>query len=51
MTRRRANRAQYTDISFRSITEEDMERVNLPSVSGSVEDEGLSGNTSVVTYS
>ena len=46
---RRANRAQYTDISFRSITEEDMERVNFPSVNGSAEDEGLTGNISLLS--
>lgn len=45
-----ANRAQYTDISFRSITEEDVERVNLPSVSGSAEDEALSHLSSLVVY-
>jgi len=45
-----ANRAQYTDISFRSITEEDMERVNLPSVSGSAEDEAFSHLSNLVVY-
>lgn len=45
-----ANRAQYTDISFRSITEEDLERVNLPSVSGSAEDEALRHLSSLAVY-
>jgi len=45
-----ANRAQYTDISFRSITEEDFERVNLPSVSGSAEDEALKHLSSLAVY-
>jgi len=45
-----ANRAQYTDISFRSITEEDVECVNLPSVSGTAEDEALSRLSSLVVY-
>ncbi|KAI9466162.1 Utp21-domain-containing protein [Lactarius psammicola] len=45
-----ANRAQYTDISFRSITEEDMERVNLPSVSGSAEDEALRHLSSLAVF-
>jgi len=34
-----ANRAQYTDFSFRTISEEDVERIELPSMLGSAEDE------------
>jgi len=36
-----ANRAQYADFSFRGITEEDVEHVDLPSMLGSAEDEAL----------
>ncbi|KAH9180505.1 Utp21-domain-containing protein [Lactarius sanguifluus] len=45
-----ANRAQYTDISFRSITEEDLERVNLPSVGGAAEDEALRHLSSLTVH-
>ncbi|KAH9063481.1 Utp21-domain-containing protein [Lactarius vividus] len=45
-----ANRAQYTDISFHSITEEDLERVNLPSVGGAAEDEVLRHLSGLTVY-
>jgi hypothetical protein len=37
----RANRAQFAGFSFRNIAEEDVERVDLPLMHGSGEDEGL----------
>ena len=38
----RANRAQYVDVPFQSVTEDDFTDVNLPSVQGEAEDQGTS---------
>ncbi|KAH9997323.1 Utp21-domain-containing protein [Russula vinacea] len=43
-----ANRAQCADVSFCRITEEDVERVDLPSMQGSAEDEVLENLSSLV---
>ncbi|KAF8503603.1 Utp21-domain-containing protein [Russula emetica] len=45
-----ANRAQFADFSFRSITEEDVERVDLPSMHGSGEDEALEDLSTIVVH-
>ncbi|KAI0306620.1 Utp21-domain-containing protein [Multifurca ochricompacta] len=45
-----ANRAQYTDVPFRSIIEEDVERVNLPSMLGSAEDEAPEHMSTLVIH-
>lgn len=40
---RRANRAQYADVSFQSVSdEEEVAEVSLPSMQGTAEDEGVS---------
>lgn len=36
----RANRAQYSNISFQGIAEEDIQDVSLPSMQGTAEDNG-----------
>ncbi|KAI0062315.1 Utp21-domain-containing protein [Artomyces pyxidatus] len=35
-----ANRAQYSDVSFRSVAEDDIENVALPTMQGTAEDDG-----------
>lgn len=37
----RANRAQYSEVSFHSIVEDDVVDVSLPSVQGEAEDDGM----------
>ncbi|KAG6836788.1 hypothetical protein H0H93_003209 [Arthromyces matolae] len=37
----RANRAQYDEVSFQTVTDEDLSNVNLPSMQGVAEDEAL----------
>ncbi|RDB22141.1 U3 small nucleolar RNA-associated protein 21 [Hypsizygus marmoreus] len=36
-----ANRAQYADVSFQSVTDDDLSNVSLPSMQGDAEDEAL----------
>ena len=36
----RANRAQYAEVSFQTVTDDDLSSVNLPSMQGVAEDEG-----------
>ncbi len=37
----RANRAQYSEVSFQGIVEEDVVDISLPSVQGEAEDKGM----------
>lgn len=46
----RANRAQYDDISFKGISEDEIDEVNLPSMQGAEEDEGAWRLPTVVWY-
>ena len=36
----RANRAQYSDVSFQSISDDDIVEVKVPTMQGTAEDEG-----------
>jgi U3 small nucleolar RNA-associated protein 21 len=38
----RANRAQYTNVSFQGITEDEVQNISLPSMQGTAEDSGKS---------
>ena len=38
---RRANRAQYTEVPFQTVVEDEIANVDLPSVQGIAEDEGI----------
>ena len=37
----RANRAQFVELSFRSVADDDIADVTLPSMQGTTEDEGF----------
>lgn len=45
-----ANRAQFAGFSFRNITEEDVERIDLPPMHGSGEDEALEDLSALVAH-
>lgn len=36
----RANRAQYSEVSFQGVSDDDVSAVNLPSMQGAEEDDG-----------
>ncbi|KAG6885879.1 hypothetical protein C0993_008398 [Termitomyces sp. T159_Od127] len=45
-----ANRAQYAEISFQTVTDDDFPNVNLPSMQGDVEDEALNALNALTTF-
>ncbi|KAG6897135.1 hypothetical protein C0992_003915 [Termitomyces sp. T32_za158] len=44
-----ANRAQYAEVSFQTVTDDDFTNVNLPSVQGDAEDEALNALNALTT--